>query len=267
MGSQGNSDSKISADTLRIADYEFTSRLILGTGGIPSIDQLRSVISESKTQLVTVALRRVSLDQPDSLYNTIVNSSVRILPNTAGCYTSTEAVHTAELAREAFETDLIKLEVIGDDKTLLPDCLELLRAAEVLIAKGFVVLPYTTDDPVIAQRLESLGCGAIMPLGSPIGTGLGIRNPHNIEMIVESASIPVILDAGIGTPSDAARAMELGCSAVLCASAITKCPDPILMASAMHHAVLSGRMAYLSGRIPKRYWAQASSSTEAMVDF
>jgi len=190
---------------------------------------------------------------------------VRVLPNTAGCRTSQEAVRTAQLAREALETDWVKLEVIADERTLLPDPVELLDAAQTLVAQGFQVLPYTNDDPILARRLQQAGCVAVMPLGSPIGTGLGIRNPHNIEMIVAEAQVPVILDAGIGTASDAALAMELGCDAVLLASAVTRAQHPAQMAEAMAAAVVAGRLARRAGRIPRRYHAQASSPTEGMA--
>lgn len=184
---------------------------------------------------------------------------IALLPNTAGCRGAAEAVLTAQLAREALGTDWVKLEVIADERTLLPDAIELVSAAEQLVDDGFVVLPYTTDDPVLARRLEDIGCAAVMPLGSPIGTGLGIANPHNIEMITAAAGVPVVLDAGIGTASDAALAMELGCDAVLLATAVTRARDPRTMASAMADAVRGGRSARLAGRIPKRFWAQASS--------
>jgi thiazole synthase len=184
---------------------------------------------------------------------------IKVLPNTAGCFTAAEAVRTARLAAEALGTTWVKLEVIADDRTLLPDPLELLDAAEQLVAEGFTVLPYTSDDPVLARRLEQAGCAAVMPLGAPIGSGLGIRNPHNIELMVQGASVPVILDAGIGTASDAATAMELGCGAVLLATAVTRSPNPELMASAMRSAVIAGRLAFRAGRIPRRRYALASS--------
>jgi thiazole synthase len=189
---------------------------------------------------------------------------VRVLPNTAGCYTAGDAVKTALMAREAFETDLIKLEVIGDERTLLPDGVELLRAAEMLVADGFTVLPYTTDDPILARRLADAGCAAVMPAGSPIGSGLGISNPHHIELIRQNVDVPVVLDAGIGTASDAALAMELGCDAVLIASAITRAEDPAAMAAAMRHAVAAGRLARAAGRIPRRFHAMASTPDEGI---
>ena len=244
---------------LTIAGRGLASRLFLGTGGLPSLDILERVLKASGTSLTTVAMRRVSADGPGSLLETIRTPGVEILPNTAGCRTAGEAVLTARLAREALGTDWVKLEVVADDHTLLPDPVELLDAARQLVDDGFVVLPYTNDDPVIARRLEAVGCAAVMPLGSPIGSGLGIRNPHNIAMIVEAARVPVVLDAGIGTASDAALAMELGCAAVLVASAVTRAADPELMATAMRQAVEAGRAAHLAGRIPRRWHAQASS--------
>jgi thiazole synthase len=241
-----------------LAGRDLTSRLIVGTGGAPSLDVLGKVLAASGTQLTTVAMRRVSGGQA-SLIGTIRQAGVALIPNTAGCHTAAEALLTARLAREALDTDLVKLEVVADDITLLPDPVELLEAAQLLVADGFTVLPYTNDDPVLALRLEEAGCAAVMPLGAPIGSGLGIRNPHNIAMIVERAGVPVVLDAGIGTASDAALAMELGCAAVLVASAITRAADPERMAVAMALAVEAGRAAYEAGRIPRRWHAVASS--------
>jgi thiazole synthase len=243
----------------RIGDRELTSRLIVGTGGAPSLDVLARVFGASGTELTTVAMRRVSAVGEGSLIGTARQAGVALMPNTAGCHTAAEALLTARLAREALDTDLVKLEVVADDVTLLPDPVELLDAAQLLVADGFTVLPYTNDDPVLALRLEEAGCAAVMPLGAPIGSGLGIRNPHNIAMIVERAGVPVILDAGIGTASDAALAMELGCDAVLVASAITRAADPERMAVAMALAVAAGRAAYQAGRIPRRWHAVASS--------
>ena len=238
----------------------FSSRLILGTGGAPSLGVLERAIVASGAEIVTVALRRVDPHARGSIVDVLDRTGVRALPNTAGCFTAVEAVRTAQLARDAFETDWIKLEVIGDDRTLLPDAVELLDAAERLVEDGFVVLPYTNDDPILATRLASLGCAAVMPLGSPIGSGMGIRNPYNLAIIRESVSVPVILDAGVGTASDAALAMELGCDAVLLASAVTRCPDPERMAAAMRHAVDAGRLARRAGRIPRRLYAEASTT-------
>ena len=240
------------------------SRLILGTGGAHSLAALEEAIVASGTEIVTVALRRVDATGP-GLLPMLDRLGVQVLPNTAGCYTAGDAVKTAHLARDAFETDLVKLEVIGDERTLLPDGTELLRAAETLVADGFRVLPYTSDDPILARRLADLGCAAVMPAGSPIGSGLGISNPHHIRLIRQSVEVPVILDAGIGTASDAALAMELGCDAVLIASAITRADDPTLMASAMRHAVEGGRLAFAAGRIPRRFHALASTSDEGLA--
>jgi thiazole synthase len=250
-----------------IAGVELSSRLIMGTGGAPSLQVIDDVLVASGTALCTVAMRRVDAAMAGSIIDVIDKRGVRVLPNTAGCRTSSEAVRTAQLAREALETDWVKLEVVADERTLLPDPIELLDAAQALVAQGFVVLPYTNDDPVLARRLQQAGCAAVMPLGSPIGTGLGIGNPHNIELIVSEATVPVILDAGIGTASDAALAMELGCDGVLLASAVTRAHRPALMAEAMAAAVHAGRSARLAGRIPRRNHAHASSPTEGMAVF
>jgi thiazole synthase len=243
----------------KIGGRTLTSRLIVGTGGAQSIDVLRKVLTASRTQVTTVAMRRVTAAGEGSLLGMIRQAGVDILPNTAGCHTATEALLVARLAREALGTDWVKLEVVADDITLLPDPEELIEAARKLVADGFTVLPYTNDDPVLALRLEQAGCAAVMPLGAPIGSGLGIRNPHNIAMIVERAGVPVILDAGIGTASEAALAMELGCDGVLIASAITRAADPEKMAVAMRLAVEAGRAAHEAGRIPRRWHAVASS--------
>jgi thiazole synthase len=252
-------------DPFLLAGETFGSRLIMGTGGAPSLDVLESALAAAGTELTTVAMRRVDPASRGSVLDVVRRLGIRVLPNTAGCFTAGEALLTAQLAREALGTNWVKLEVIGDERTLLPDPVELLAAAERLVDDGFVVLPYTSDDPVLARRLESVGCAAVMPLGSPIGTGLGIRNPHNIAMIVEAASVPVILDAGLGTASDAAIAMELGCDAVLVASAITRAQEPSLMAAAMARAVEAGRLARLAGRIPVRHHAEASSPLQGRV--
>jgi thiazole synthase len=246
-------------DPFLIADAVFSSRLIMGTGGISSLEILDAALEASGTELTTVAMRRVDPLARGSILDVLARRGVRVLPNTAGCYTSGDAVLTAQLAREALETNWVKLEVIADEHTLLPDGVELLDAAEKLVDDGFVVLPYTNDDPVLARRLEQVGCAAVMPLGAPIGSGLGIRNPHNIELIVEHAGVPVILDAGIGTASEAAFAMELGCDAVLLASAVTRAQQPIAMAEAMRKAIEAGRLARRAGRIPVRRYARASS--------
>ena len=251
---------------LVIAGRTVPSRLLLGTGGMASLESLRGALIESGACLATVAVRRVDPTTRHSLIGLLDELDVGILPNTAGCFTATEAVLTAKLAREAFETDWVKLEVIGDDRSLLPDTVELVGAAEELVDAGFVVLPYCADDPIAARRLEQAGCAAVMPLGSPIGSGLGIRNPHNIALIVEQADVPVVLDAGIGTASDACLAMELGCDAVMVASAITRARQPALMARAMRDAVTAGRAAREAGRITRRFYAQASSTFDGMID-
>ncbi|WP_334144522.1 thiazole synthase [Rhabdothermincola sp.] len=255
-----------SADRLSIAGEHLRSRLILGTGGAPNLEVLERAVRASGTELVTVALRRVDPGQPGGLLEMVDRTGVRVLPNTAGCFTAAEAVLTAKLARDAFETNWIKLEVIGDERTLLPDPVELLDAAEQLVDDGFVVLPYTNDDPVTATRLAEIGCAAVMPLGAPIGSGMGIRNPYNLAIIREQVPVPVILDAGIGTASDAARAMELGCDGVLLASAVTRARDPERMARAMRAAVEAGREAHLAGRIPRRLYAQASTTFDGLAE-
>ncbi len=261
-------DTSIEMDQLVIAGLTLRSRLLLGSGGFSSLRLMRDAIDASASELVTVALRRVdSSSEHSSLLDVLRQAGVRILPNTAGCHTARDAVLTAKLAREAFETDWIKLEVIGDEDTLLPDAPELLRAAEELIDEGFVVLPYTTDDPVLARRLADIGCAAVMPLGAPIGSGMGIRNPYNISLIREAVRVPVVLDAGIGTASDAALAMELGCDAVMVASAVSRAQDPVAMATAMRHAVQAGRLAHRAGRIPRRSYATASTPDEGLADF
>jgi len=254
------------SDLLAIAGADFGSRLILGTGGFPRMETLADAIEASGTEMVTVAVRRIDPSSRHSLIDVLQACGVRVLPNTAGCFTARDAVMTARLAREAFGTDWVKLEVIGDERTLLPDAPELLLAAEQLVADGFVVLPYTTDDPVLARRLEDAGCAAVMPLGSPIGSGMGICNTYNLTLIVEQAGVPVILDAGVGTASDAALAMELGCDAVLCASAISRAEDPVTMARAIRAGVEGGRLARLAGRIPRRTHAQASSPMDGLPD-
>ena len=252
-------------DPFMIAGTELGSRLILGTGGAPSMQVIDEAIVASGTAMCTVAMRRADAATGGSIIDVIDRRGVRVLPNTAGCRTAFEAVRTAQLAREALTTEWVKLEVIADERTLLPEPIELLDAAEQLVGLGFTVLPYTNDDPVLARRLQRIGCAAVMPLGSPIGSGLGIQNPHNIELIVSEAEVPVILDAGVGTASDAALAMELGCEGVLLASSVTRAQDPALMAEAMAAAVHAGRLARLAGRIPRRHHAQASSPLEGMA--
>jgi thiazole synthase len=264
-------------EPLVIAARTLHSRLLLGTGGFPSLELMAAAIEASGSELVTVALRRLpvggagpsgSPGGPRSpLLDVLAGAGVQLLPNTAGCHTSRDAVLTAKLAREAFATDWIKLEVIGDEDTLLPDAPELLRAAEELVDDGFTVLPYTTDDPILARRLQDLGCAAVMPLGSPIGSGMGIRNPYNLALIREAVDVPVVLDAGIGTASDAALAMELGCDAVMAASAIARAQDPVRMARAMRAAVQGGRLAREAGRIPRRLYATASTPEDGRAEF
>ncbi|WP_181765579.1 thiazole synthase, partial [Streptomyces albidus (ex Kaewkla and Franco 2021)] len=225
-----------SEDPLVIGGRSFTSRLIMGTGGAPSLDVMERSLLASGTELTTVAMRRLDPGVQGSVLSVLRKHGISVLPNTAGCYTAGDAVLTARLAREALGTDWVKLEVIADERTLLPDPVELLDAAETLVDDGFTVLPYTNDDPVLARKLEDVGCAAIMPLGSPIGSGLGIRNPHNFQLITERAGVPVVLDAGAGTASDVALAMELGCAAVMLASAVTRAQEPVVMAEAMRHA-------------------------------
>jgi thiazole synthase len=247
------------ADKFKLGGQLWNSRLIMGTGGVPSLAILRTALIASGTEITTIAMRRVNPATSGSIFDLLKELSIAPLPNTAGCFTAGDAILTAQLAREALSTDWIKLEVIADDFTLMPDPIETLAAATRLVSEGFVVLAYTNDDPVLASKLEAVGCAAIMPLGAPIGSGLGIRNPHNIELMRERLTTPIILDAGIGTASDAALAMELGCDGVLLASAVTRAEQPDLMAEAMKYAVMAGRNAYRAGRIPKRWHAQASS--------
>lgn len=251
---------------LVIAGKSFSSRLIIGTGGIRSLEALEQAIVASGAEMATVAMRRVSADASGSIIDVIERTGCSVLPNTAGCFTAHDAVVTARLAREALDTDWVKLEVIGDDKTLLPDPIELAEAAEALLDEGFTVLAYTNDDPILARRLARMGCAAVMPLGSPIGSGMGIRNPYNIRLIVEETEVPVILDAGIGTASDAAIAMELGCDGVLLASAVTRAQTPAVMAEAMRKAVEAGRLAFAAGRIPRRLYAESSSTFEGLPE-
>lgn len=253
-------------DPLVIGGRSFSSRLIIGTGGIRNLEALEQAIVASGAEMATVAMRRVSADASGSIIDVIEKTGCSVLPNTAGCFTAHDAVVTARLAREALDSDWIKLEVIGDDKTLLPDPIELAEAAETLLDEGFTVLAYTNDDPILARRLARMGCAAVMPLGSPIGSGMGIRNPYNIRLIVEETEVPVILDAGIGTASDAAIAMELGCDGVLLASAVTRAQSPAVMAEAMRKAVEAGRLAFAAGRIPRRLYAEPSSTFEGLPE-
>jgi thiazole synthase len=253
-------------DPFTLAGETFSSRLIMGTGGATSLQALERALVASRAEIATVALRRYSPGAKGSIVDVLDRAGCRLLPNTAGCFTARDAVATARLARDAFETSWIKLEVIGDDRMLLPDAAELLDAAATLVDEGFVVLPYSSDDPMLARRLEEAGCAAVMPLGSPIGSGMGITNPYNLRIIVEGASVPVILDAGVGTASDAALAMELGCDAVLVASAITRAREPALMAEAVRKATDAGRLAWRAGRIPRRLYAEASTTFEGLPD-
>ena len=257
----------LSGDTWRIGQREFRSRLVLGTGKYPDFETMRKAHEISGTEMVTVAIRRVNLSdktQP-SLLDFIDRKKITLLPNTAGCYTVKDAILTAELARQALQTDLVKLEVIGDEKTLFPDGPGTLEAAAELIKRKFVVMPYITDDPIACKRLEEMGCPVIMPLAAPIGSGLGIRNPYNLRIIIEQAKVPVIVDAGVGTASDAALAMELGVTALLMNTAVACAKEPVMMAEAMKFATEAGRMAFLSGRIPKKLYATASSPIEGVI--
>jgi thiazole synthase len=248
-----------------IAGVELGSRLFLGTGGLPSPALLEPILDAAEPALVTVSVRRTSSVADGSLLARLRRRGVRLLPNTAGCLSAREAVLTAELAREALETDWVKLEVIGDEVSLLPDAVELLDAAGTLVRAGFTVLPYTTDDPVLARRLVDVGCAAVMPLGSPIGSGLGVLNPYAIAAVRAAVDVPVILDAGVGTASDAALAMELGCDAVLAATAVTRADDPVAMARALRLGVEAGYAARSAGRIPRRATARASSPTNGLI--
>jgi thiazole synthase len=255
-----------SDETWELGGRRWSSRLIAGTGGFRSLEQMEEALAAAGAEIVTVALRRIDPAAQGSVLDVIDRLGLFALPNTAGCFTARDAVRTAQLAREAFETDWIKLEVIGDDRTLYPDAVELLDAAETLVGEGFVVLPYTNDDPILARRLEEAGCAAVMPLGSPIGSGAGIRNPYNVAIVAERAEVPVILDAGIGTASDAALAMELGCDAVLAASSIFGAGDPPAMARALRGAVEAGHAAHHAGRIPRRTHAEASTPEEGLPE-
>jgi thiazole synthase len=254
-------------DALVLAGRPITSRLIMGTGGAANLEILERALIASGTALTTVAMRRVDAATGTGVLDLLRRLEIEVLPNTAGCRTAAEAVLTARLAREALETHLVKLEVVADERTLLPDPIELLDAAEQLVDDGFTVLPYTNDDPVLARRLEQVGCAAVMPLGAPIGSGMGIRNPYNMAIIVEQANVPVICDAGVGTASDAAIAMELGCDGVLMASAIARAKDPVQMARAMRGAVESGRLAFEAGRIPRRLHAEASTPWAGLPEY
>ena len=252
-------------DILTIADKNFSSRLLIGSAGYPNNQLMLDSVAASGAKIVTVAIRRISLQGGAETMIDLLAGDYHILPNTAGCFTARDAILTAQLAREALETNWIKLEVIGDRETLYPDSEHLLEAAEELVGDGFTVMAYSTDDPILCRKLADLGCAAVMPLGSPIGSGMGILNPYNIEIIRAQLSVPVIVDAGIGTASDAALAMELGCDGILLASAVAKARDPVGMATAMRHGVEGGRLAHLSGRIPRKRHAEASSPQRGII--
>lgn len=258
------------SDILKIGDYEFTSRLIVGSGKYPDFQTTRDATLASGAEMITVAVRRVNITNPEeeNLMDYFKDTDVQFLPNSAGCTTADEAITLFRLTREATGIDLIKLEVIGDtQKTLYPDVVETIKACEVLAKDGFTVMAYTNDDPIIAKRLEEAGAAAVMPLAAPIGSGLGVQNRYNVVFVREAVNVPVVVDAGIGQASDAAAAMELGADAVLTNTAIAQAKEPIVMAEAMKHAVIAGRMSYLAGRIPKRPYATASSPTEGMIQF
>ncbi len=262
-------DAAVHTDAFQVGEHVFTSRLLLGTSGYPNLQVLLDALAAAETELVTVAIRRVNLaDQgEESLLDLLRSRGYRLLPNTAGCYTAKEAVLVAQLAREALETDLIKLEVIGDHETLMPDVEQLLKAAKTLIDDGFTVMAYSNDDPITCRKLADMGCAAVMPLASPIGSGMGLVNPYNLSLIRDLIDhVPLLVDAGIGTASDAAKAMELGYDGILLNTAISNAQHPVLMASAMRHAVLAGREAYRAGRIPRRFYAKASSPEEGRID-
>src|SRR5436190_6320000 len=253
-------------ETWQLAGLTLRSRLLVGTARYPSVQVMLDALASSGTELVTVALRRVSVDSAaENLYQLLAERNYHILPNTAGCYTVKEAVLTAQLGREALGTSLVKLELIADDETQLPDVVQLLEAARLLIKDGFSVLPYTNDDPVTAQKLQDLGCAAVMPLAAPIGSGLGIRNPHNLDLMRRRITVPLIVDAGVGTASDVAIAFELGIDGVLLNSAIARAQDPVRMAAAMRHAALAGREALLAGRMPRRTLADPTSPMAGRV--
>ncbi len=257
----------IQNDKLVIAGREFNSRLMVGTGKYASFQQMAQALEISGAEVITVAVRRINISDrsKESLLDYIDTKKYTLLPNTAGCYTANDAVRTCRLAREAGLSDFVKLEVLGDEKTLFPDNEELLKATKILVKEGFTVLPYCSDDVILCRKLEDLGCAAVMPLGAPIGSGLGIRNPYNIRIILENIKVPVIVDAGVGCASDAAVAMELGCAGVLMNTAIAGAQDPIAMAEAMKLAVIAGRLSYNAGRIPRKLYANASSPLDGMI--
>lgn len=260
-------DAKASSDTLKIANFEFKSRLFVGTGKYESVEQTRAALEASGAEVVTVALRRIDLNDRGvgSMMSLVKSGRWTILPNTAGCYSADEAIRTLRLARELGIAEIVKLEVIGDPKTLYPDNEQTVEAAKILVKEGFTVLPYCIDDPIVCKKLEDVGCAAVMPLAAPIGSGLGIRNPYNLRIILEQASVPVIVDAGVGTASDVAIAMELGCHGVLLNTAIAAAKDPIKMAEAMKEAMSAGRKAFLAGRMPMKLYAAASSPEAGLI--
>lgn len=268
LGAKRSVMADANADGFKIGSYEFGSRLFVGTGKYKDVDETREAIDASGAEVVTVALRRVDLKDrgAGSMMELVMSKRWTILPNTAGCFTADDAVRTLRLARELGIADLVKLEVIGDPKTLYPDNEQTLEAAKTLVKEGFTVLPYCIDDPIVCRKLEDIGCAAVMPLAAPIGSGLGIRNPYNLRIILEQANVPVIVDAGVGTASDAAIAMELGCDGVLMNTAIAGAKDPVLMAQAMREAVSAGRKAFVAGRMPKRLHANASSPEAGLID-
>jgi thiazole synthase len=255
-------------DLLTIGKHTFRSRLFVGTGKYKSVEETRAALEASGAEVVTVALRRVNLSErgTGSLMELVMSKRWTILPNTAGCFTADDAVRTLRLARELGIAELVKLEVIGDPRTLYPDNEQTLEAAKILVKEGFTVLPYCIDDPIVCKKLEDLGCAAVMPLAAPIGSGLGIRNPYNLRIILEQAKVPVIVDAGVGTPSDAAVALELGCDGVLMNTAIAESGNPVLMAEAMREAVSAGRKAFRAGRMAKRLYANASSPASGLIE-
>ena len=257
----------MASEAMTLGDQTFSSRLILGSARYPNHEVLLKALRASGTELVTVALRRINLNDPtgENLLSLLRRENLRLLPNTAGCHTVRDAVLTAELAREALGTSFIKLEIIADEDTLYPDAEKLLEAARILVDKGFQVLPYSIDDPITCKKLEDIGCVAVMPLGSPIGSGMGVLNPYNIALIRDKVRVPVIVDAGIGTASDVTIAMELGCDGVLVDTAVAKARDPVLMAEAMRHAAQAGRLAWRAGRIPRKHFAEASSPLEGRI--
>lgn len=253
-------------DPFELGGKTFTSRVLLGTSRYPSPALMLGAIAASRAEIITVSIRRMNLQQSEQTFLSAIDTQkYQLLPNTAGCYTAKDAILTAELAREALGVDWIKVEVIGDEYTLLPDSVELLSACNTLVKEGFTVLPYCNDDPILCRRLQDLGCVAVMPLAAPIGSGLGIRTPHNLQLIRRAVQVPMIVDAGIGTASDATLALELGADAVLLNTAVAEAMDPVRMAAAMYHATVAGRLAYRAGRIPKVLLAQPSSPTEGMM--